>query len=793
MKSNNLYSEYNIQALTEPLEPYTRQVIESRLSLLGYDMDESHHETCNVYRERAKTVIQDKLLNGKNPDFLIYEGGTDRILAVIEAKRPSATLDKAIAQAIDYYANPLEIPLVFVFNSSSFYACSRDRKPLKIDNIEISDFVDEKTLIKLIESNCEIETVPEGFTLSREDLLKKFKRSNNILRKAGLRDGYERFSVFADLMFLKLKNDFTDIGEVADNNETLDEKCNWDILMSKTPSRIGASFDIRKSEVGTYLNDTIRPRLKKTYGDVFESTLNIEDESILIQLIEEIDTIDFTSIDSDVKGDAFEFFLRKVTNGNKDLGEYYTPRHIVKMMVRLVSPTYGETIYDPCSGTGGFLLECFKYLRQHTDIYPSTSDNEEVIKEKEKKRTFIREKSIYGREITSTARIAKMNMILFGDGHTNIKQMDCLSQVVKEKYTIAISNIPYSQKVEYGNLYEFKSNKGDSIFMQHIWQSIKKGGRMAVVVPDTFLYNDKYVNEIREKIIKESSRLVIISLPRGVFNPYTPTKTSIIFACKRKEREDHFNKAFFYIVRNDGFELGARRRPLSGRSDCTKFFMSYNDDEEFRITEEPDSINVDYADIERNDYSLFPFCFMEHKPTDEKAVQLEDYIKERKSPFKLSQFSDKDESCAILSVTKNGIYIGETYSANEIDNLNQKYKRVHAGDFVYNPHRINVGSIGVVPQLHKNMFVSNIYPVFTITNKELPEYFLLKQLKSPEHKVIINDYCLGGARADLKLDWLKKIRISIPSEAEREDVKKKSEELNEAFNKYIEKLNDIMK
>ena len=728
-EEKNIYSDYSIEALTVPLEPYTRQVIENRLSLLRYDTDESHKETCNVYRERAKTIIQDKLLKGKNPDFLIYKTGTSEILAVIEAKRPSATLDKAISQAIEFYANPLEIPLVFVFNSSSFFACSRDRKPLKIDNIEINDFQDEKTLIKLIESNYEIETVPEGFILSREDLLKKFKKANNILRKAGLRDGYERFSVFADLMFLKLKNDFSEIGEVGENKVTLDEKCNWEKLMSKTPSRIGASFNIKNSEVKTYLNDTIKPRLKKTYGDVFESSFDIEDEAILIQLIEEIDTIEFTSIDSDVKGDAFEFFLRKVTNGNKDLGEYYTPRHIVKMMVRLVNPTYGETIYDPCSGTGGFLLECFKYLRQHTDINPAPSDSKEVLKEKKKKRKFIKEKSIFGREITSTARIAKMNMILFGDGHTNIQQMDCLSKVVKEKYNIAISNIPYSQKVENGSLYDFDSNVGDSIFMQHIWKSIKKGGRMAVVVPDTFLYNNNEVYSIRKKIIEESSHLVVISLPRGVFNPYTPTKTSIIYACKKKEDEEQFKKAFFYVVRNDGFELGARRRPLPGRSDCTKFFMYYNDEEEFRITEEPDSVNVDFTSIKDNKYNLFPFCYMEHKPSDNYAIQLDGYIKEREEPFYLSSFSNKDEICAILSVTKNGIYIGDTYTANEIDNLNQKYKRVYAGDFVYNPHRINVGSIGVVPELHKNMYVSNIYPVFSIINNELPEYYLLKQLK----------------------------------------------------------------
>ena len=237
MKRNNKTKNVNPSILTEPLEPYTRQVIEKKLSLLGYDTDEAHHDTCNVYRERAKTVLQDNLLDGKNPDFLIYQGGTTNILAVIEAKRPSVSLEKAIDQAIEYYAVPLGIPLIFVYNASSFYACSKERKPLKIDDIELNDFVDEQTLLKLAESkNGQIETVPEGFTLTRDELIKKFKSANKLLRKAGLRDGYERFSVFADLMFLKLKKDFNEIGELEENGKTLDKKCNWEALMEKTPS-----------------------------------------------------------------------------------------------------------------------------------------------------------------------------------------------------------------------------------------------------------------------------------------------------------------------------------------------------------------------------------------------------------------------------------------------------------------------------------------------------------------------------------------------------------------------------
>ena len=785
-------SKYSIK---EPLEAYTRSIIEERLRSLGYNMDETDIN-CNIYRERAKYKFQDDALNGKNPDFLVYKENSTLILAVIEAKRPGISLDTAIDQAIKLYASPLDIPIVFVYNAGSFYACTKDRNSIKIDGIEISDFVDEDTLLKLIEGDFNIESVPSGFSLSRADLLTKFKKANDLLRKAGLREGYERFSVFSDLMFLKLKNDFGDIGELS-GTDGLDKSCTWKKLIDKIPSDDEANFDIEDSEVKSYLEDTIKKKLKEAYGDVFESSLNIQDEIILIDLIKLIDSIPLKDVDTDVKGDAFEYFLRNVTNGNKDLGEYYTPRHIVKMIVKLLNPIYGEKIYDPCCGTGGFLLECFKHLRNNTDVTESKSDSNDVKEEKKEKRRIIREESVYGREITSTARIAKMNMILFGDGHTHIRQMDSLSEVVKEEFNIVVSNIPYSQKVENGAFYEFPTEKGDSLFMQHIWKAVKKGGRIAVVVPDTFLYG-KDTFDIRKKIIDESLRIIIVSLPRGVFNPYTPTKTSILFAYKKQNLSQSSKQTdiSMYIIRNDGFELGARRRPLRGQSDCNKFLRDYDFDKNLRIVEAPNSINVSFDDILKKKYNLFPFEYMEHLPSVDNLESLKSigsYIEERKERFDINIFDDILEECVILSVTKNGIYIGDELSAKDINDLKQKYKRVYAGDFTYNPHRINVGSVGVVPQLSKYMYVSDIYPVFKIKDTNtIPNYYLQRLLKTNEYKVIINDYCQGGARADLKLKWLSRIKLELPSEDEIKRVSNLSQKMEKVYNLYRKLLKELM-
>lgn len=769
-----------------PLEAFTRKIIEDKLKKLKYNMDETD-ANCNIFRERAKTEYQDAALNGKNPDFLVYKTGTDIPLAVIEAKRIGMTLEHAINQAIDLYAKPLNIPVVFVFNGYSFYSCSIERKPIKIDKIEISDFVDEKTLIEIIENNFEIETVPAGSSLNKEELLAIFKKANNLLRKAGLRDGYERFSVFSDLLFLKLKNDFDDYGTIFRSNVDIDRACNWEKLISKTPKRLGNNFRIENSEVKSYLEDSIKPKLREKYGDVFENSLNINDEKILIELLELIDDIDFRNIDTDVKGDAFEFFLRNVTNGNKDLGEYYTPRHIVKMMINFLNPKVGDKIYDPCCGTGGFLLECFKYLLKNSNI------EDPNIKK------MIREETIYGRELTSTARISKMNMILFGDGHSNIEQKDSLGDPVHEEFDISLSNIPYSQKVENGNLYPFPSDNGDSVFVQHLWQSIKKGGRMGVVLPDPFLYDDGDVKKCREWILNNSSEVVIVSLPRGVFNPYTPTKTSILFAKKRTDVEErrniHFKSAYIYVIRNDGFELGAKRRPLKGVSDCNKFLMDYNSNVNLRHSETPNSIDVPYELIKNNGFKLFPFEYMEHLPTKttrEDLKSIGEYICEKQEKFDYDSFNDKDEECVILSVTKNGIYINEVCSVEEMNDKSQKYKKVEKGDIVYNPHRINIGSIGVVPDLHKNMYVPQIYPVFYIKQAfNMPPYFFANLLKKQEYQVIINDYCLGGARANLKLDWLSKIKFNSPTQEQKLKIQSYAQKLDRAQRHYIKTLKDL--
>lgn len=728
-----------------PLEAHTRTKINRRLENLGWILDE-RDKNCNVFQEHAKTTQQQILLKGKSPDYILYESGTDIPIAIIEAKRPGEDLDKAINQAIEKYAKPLKIQIVFSFNDTFVVSkhLSHD-KSLKIDGEEVQDFLDENTLLRFInEGYAEILSAPKGLNFNREELLQIFIKTNNLLRKDGLRDGYERFSAFAEVLFLKLIDESERLKEHRGFKRTFPKKYCWNSFVSKYKDDSSGLMD--------FIQNSIWPKLHKEYGDIFERPISIKNHTTLAEVISQINPINLTSTDTDIKGDAFEFFLKTVTNGNKDLGEYFTPRHIVRTIVKLVKPQYGESIYDPFCGTGGFLLEAFKYIT----LRANTNDPDIL--------EHIQKNTLFGNEITSTAKIAKMNLILFGDGHTNINEMDSLNRPVKEKYDIVLSNIPYSQKTEYGSFYPIPTKKGDSVCMQHIWLSLKPGGRAAVIVPESFLYDEKgVIKGTRQLIVEGSEELSVISLPRGVFMPYTPTKTNIIYF---KKAGKTLKKCYFFVVYNDGYELNTSRKPIQGDSDLKKLLSSYDEKKEL----DAQSVLVDKDDINAtNNYNLRPFNHMEDIPSiGKQMVSLSCGIIEQ-TDEKVNPQIDKDKLWHLLTVSQHGVFLSDSFHGYDISNYkgedySYEYKMVHTGDLVYNPWRINIGSIGIVPSCYDGMLVSPAYVVFKSINAKYPPLYILNLLKTSRYRRIIMNYSISSARATLPYQELIRIKIPVPTQ-----------------------------
>lgn len=521
---------------TRTKESATRKKIDNWLNNLGWIIDEED-PNCNVTTERAMTKEQNAKLKGNEPDYILYKSGTTDVAAIIEAKRKGKDLDVTLKEAIKKYAIPLDAQIVFATDGTFFMTWHvKEKKHLMIDGEVVTQLLDEKTLLRFISEGSEIPEVSKEVKYTREQLISIFKWANDLLRKEGIREGFDRFIEFANLLFLKLISEVEVDREKNGEKRILKKDYCWNSFSSLAPQTML-----------NYINGTVLPHLVGKYnksGDVFQNNLTLTNPITLKRIVDKLSELTLINIESDVKGDAFEYFLKQAVTVGNDLGEYFTPRHIVRLMVKLINPQFGENIYDPTCGTGGFLIEAFRQIKR---TCKPTKENIKILKHE----------TVFGRELTNTARIAKMNMIITGDGHTNIKQMDSLKQPVKGQYDIVLANPPYGQMTDYGDLYPISSTNADCIFIQHIMLSLNKTGRAAFIVPEGFLFRTGNDKKTREYLLKEFEVIAIISLPPGVFNPYTASKTNILVVKRGKTK-----KIWFYEIHNDGFDLGATRKPI---------------------------------------------------------------------------------------------------------------------------------------------------------------------------------------------------------------------------------------
>lgn len=570
---------------TNPLESDTRLLIDRSLENLGYNAFDDNGKFKHIYTEQPKYERERIKLKGKRPDYVIYSAEKDKPIIVIEAKKKGENIDKALEQGKEY-AKALGAPTVFatdgVFCKS--YNTVFDKTPL-LNGEEVDEFIREALALKYI-NKWEVNTVSDAVRYDRGELIKVFGEANAILRAEGLRAGIERFGEFANILFLKLISENEEVKAIRGEESNLKIASIWSEIKNQSKySRLD------------YINNIAYKTLNLFYGTDIFTPLQIRNVDILNEIMHDLDPLHLTDVDSDIKGDAFEYFLRESTASGNDLGEYFTPRNIVKTMVRLANPQIGEKVYDPFCGTGGFLIESFRYI---DNKMARTSSNNKIL----------RENTIFGNEITNTARITKMNMILAGDGHSNIEMKDSLANPVEDKYDIVITNMPYSQKTRYGNKYDIPTNNGDSICMQHCLKAIDRtteNGRIVAVVPEGFLFR-KDLSKTREYLMENANLRSVISLPQGVFLPYTGVKTNILYFDKVKhpERKKISNKKYWYFnVNSDGYSLDNHRRKLDTPSDLIKYeeYRKLDDDQENEMLN-VGFMSIPYEKIKNNDFIL---------------------------------------------------------------------------------------------------------------------------------------------------------------------------------------------
>ncbi|MCF1750201.1 type I restriction-modification system subunit M [Mariniradius sediminis] len=276
----------------------------------------------------------------------------------------------------------------------------------------------------------------------------------------------------------------------------------------------------------------------------------------------------------DIQGDVYEMLLSEIATAGKN-GQFRTPRHIIKLMAELVAPQLGQTMADPSSGTGGFILGYYQYIltdlvrKTNPELLTKDEDGFEratisaILTEELKK---ILAKSMYGYDIDTTmVRLGIMNLMMHGIDNPQLDYKDTLSKSYNEdsRYDIIMANPPFTGNIDKGDINEglkLPTTKTELLFVERIFNMLKMGGTAAVIVPSGVIQNSgKAFEAVRKLIIEKAELKAVIAVPSGVFKPYAGVSTAILIFTKGGET-DH---VWFYDMQADGYTLDDKRNKIA--------------------------------------------------------------------------------------------------------------------------------------------------------------------------------------------------------------------------------------
>lgn len=331
---------------------------------------------------------------------------------------------------------------------------------------------------------------------------------------------------------------------------------------------------------------------------------------------------------ADVRGDVYEYLLNKIAQSGLN-GQFRTPRHIIKMMVEMLSPKPDDTICDPACGTSGFLVAAGEYLKKKY--------KEEIFFNKQKKDHYMNS-MFYGYDMDRTMlRIGAMNMMTHGIDSPFIEYRDSLSDQNedREKYSLILANPPFKGSLDYdivsADLLKMcKTKKTELLFLALFLRMLIPGGRCACIVPDGVLFgSSKAHKDIRKEIIENNRLEAVISMPSGVFKPYAGVSTAVLIFTKTGHGGT--DTVWFYDMKADGFSLDDKRSPVS-ENDIPDIIERFHHLEKETDRERKEkSFFVPKQEIAENDYDLsinkykkIEYVPVKYPPTSEILAEIKD-------------------------------------------------------------------------------------------------------------------------------------------------------------------------
>jgi len=537
---------------------------------------EYYFDLLEKYHYPAKRVELETEMPTRVPrffaDIVIYEDDAKKKpYIVVECKKDGisdAEFEQATKQAIGN-ARVLHAPFAICVAGNTRRAMEtaewNDKEPEKatITDIPISYGKIEEYRFKKGDPDWDLKT------LDKSELKRALEKSQNTLWAGGKRNPTVAFDELCKIIFVKIRDE-------------------------KRGRKTGEYYDFQiktheKAESVYKRLDAIYQEAKQKDPEVFKESLKIEPEE-LYTVVGHLQSISLNKTDLDIKGVAFEQFMKGFFKGIS--GQYFTPREIVSFTVRMMNINNDDLVLDPACGSGGFLLHALDEVRNQSEKF---NENDEA----EKYRFWhdFAQNNLFGIEINdSIARVAKMNMIIHDDGHTNVIGFDALEDVgkmteknrgfEKNHFDVIVTNPPFGANVkrsEHSYLEKFAlgqngkkirdNQKTEILFIERCIDFLKPGtGQMAIVLPDGVLTNSS-LQYVRDFIMEKAQILAVVSLPQIAFMHYgAGVKSSLVFIRKKGEKEKLGKyKIFMAITERVGYDATGRK----DKNDLPEIYKEY--------------------------------------------------------------------------------------------------------------------------------------------------------------------------------------------------------------------------
>ena len=404
--------------------------------------------------------------------------------------------------------------------------------------------------------------------MTTQEIVAKLWNLCNVLRDDGI-TYHQYVTELTYILFLKMAKE-------TDTDGNIPEEYRWDKLVAKEGTELKKFYQ----KLLTDLGEKSTGRIREIYAG---ARSNIDEPKNLEKIIKSINSLDWYSAKEEGLGDLYEGLLEKNANEKKSgAGQYFTPRELINVMVKLVAPQAGERCNDPACGTFGFMIAADRYVKAKTDDLFDLSETQQ---------DFQKNEAFTGCELVHDAhRLALMNAMLH-DLHGEILLADTLSNQGKEmkNFDVVLTNPPFGTKkggerATRDDLTYPSSNKQLN-FLQHIYRSLKPDGRAraAVVLPDNVLFADGDGAKIRVDLMDKCNLHTVLRLPTGIFYAQG-VKTNVLFFTRGVSEKDNTQEVWFYDLRTNMPSFG-KTNPLK-EEHFTDFIAAYTAEDRAAVQDE---------------------------------------------------------------------------------------------------------------------------------------------------------------------------------------------------------------